>query len=57
MTMLELAARDFKRAKIAYLKARERKNIAPDELAHLADLLNLRFAILEAVEAHVANNA
>lgn len=56
MTMLELAARDFKRAKIAYLKARERKNIASDELAHLAELLNLRFAILEAVEKENNND-
>lgn len=57
MTMLELVTRDYKRAKIAYLKAKERKNVAADEVEHLAELLKLRFAILEAVEDHVADNA
>lgn len=49
MTVEELAARDYKNAKINYLRAQQRKGATPDELAHLEELVRLRKRILNAV--------
>ena len=52
MTIQELAARDLKRAKINYLKAKERSGTPADELAHLKELMKLRERILWVVNHH-----
>ncbi len=50
MTALELAERDYKKSKINYLRSKERKNIDPEELKHLEELMLLRKQILQAVK-------
>jgi hypothetical protein len=50
MTILDLAERDYKRAKINYLRGKERKGIDPEELKHLEELMTLRGKILRVVE-------
>ena len=50
MTILELAERDYKKSKINYLRGKERKNIDPNELKHLKELMDLREQILKAVK-------
>lgn len=47
MTLQELAARDYKKAQINYLRAKERPNTPPEELAHMAELVDLRGAMAE----------
>ena len=49
MTILELAERDFRKAKINLKNARERPNVPQSELEHLAELCVLRKAILDSL--------
>lgn len=47
MTLKELAARDYKKAQISYLRAQQRPNTPEDELAHLRELVELRREMAE----------
>ena len=47
MTIIELAERDFRRAKINLENARKKPNVPQSELEHLAELCVLRQHILE----------
>lgn len=49
MTILELAERDYRKAKINYLRAKQRPNTPPDELEHLEELRKLRYQMMEVV--------
>lgn len=51
MTVQELAARDYKKAKINYLRAKEKQNIPPEELEHHRELMLLRKQILCCITA------
>lgn len=47
MTLKELAARDYKKSQINYLRSKERPNTPPEELAHMAELVELRREMAE----------
>ena len=51
MTVQELAERDYKKAKINYLRAKEKQNIPPEELEHHRELMLLRKEILWCITA------
>lgn len=47
MTLKELAARDYKKAQISYLRSLQRPNTPEDELAHMEELVELRREMAE----------
>ena len=49
MTVNELVQRDVKHARIAYLRALQRKGSTDEEIAHLEELVKLREQIAKVV--------
>ena len=55
MTILQLAERDYKRAKINYLRGVARRGTTIEEITNLEELKVLRFKILQIVKEKTEN--
>lgn len=51
MTVKELAQRDYKKAKLNYLRAKNKLNVSKEEVNNLENIVQLRSKILKIVQS------